>query len=771
MGFFKPSVLLIIIFCIILISCTYDLGSTSGNPPIIHWQYADVKRLDGIDARYANSDLLAGYSRFDKTTLQIRLDFLDLNQPGSYPINIYLNSKPGGISLEKTPSSILWDLKIEIDKNGLARLIDANTGNVLSGKLKSNITKRLDYLEIEIPLEFIDSNDTDIFVSVLDYSAEMVLDQLEPFSTAERTSPNPSPLLISFWDVLKSDTPAQLLRTWNGAHSGPYGTRHGLFHLFTAVEKYSIPVVLLDLKEPGHFPAFEYLDTMDVLRKMESDGLLVLPELAYGQDKALDEVLETNSDNSKKYGFRNHSFLFGTFKLNDLPPRSMAFSTTVSPYNILDIGNGIKLIPLPYSYKDYSTPITNQMEASGNRFPIELKQELINVALSPSNSDLVSIGESFQQSALGDPFISADFFEYIQNHPWIKPLNQIDLLDFPAQYSSNPLKPVCRDILCNPDPPDIVPHTVFNDEIPAALTYPTLLERVTTEMLNLPNNELSENVLLMYQQYFHPRSNSEFQSLQANYVGQIGHLIQAANWLESPEIVQKCFDFDWDGLPECILANEKIFSSYEIEGGRLLYLFIKNECGLISVIAPFSHYSVGLSDATNWNSMSGYLSDPYEVSGFLADQRDQIGNYHVQIGDGSLILSDPVKDIEKSFLLSKNELSLKVSYPNPARLSIPVPTGLNVDRSPDNESIIIQEIRGNKALNIFDKLSTNRSCVRIYIPGRDVQIISPKESIGLLKFPENPDTSYEPGYYLPFPFQLLQFNIINKQNINIISEN
>ncbi len=701
------------------------------------------------------------------------MDFLDLNQPDSPLIDIYLNSKAGGISLENSPSSILWDWKIEIGADNQARIIDTNTGNIFDGELRIRNIKHQDYLEIIIPLEYLDSkeNNIDIFVSVQDQAAESVLDVLGPFSTREHSSPNPAPLLISFWDVFKSDTPAQALRSWNGAHTGPYGTRHGLFHLLSAVEEYSIPVVLLDLKEPGHLSALEYMDSMDDIRKLESGGVLILPEVAFGQDLALDEVLEISSNYSKKYGVKNQSVIYGTYKLDALPPGSMAFSATASSRNLSDIGNGTRLIPLPSSYMDNSTPITNQIETSPSAFPMELKQELIEAALSPNNDDLVSIGESFLESALGDPSITAGFFSYIQNHPWIKPLSQKDLLNFPAHFSSNPLMTGCGNILCNPEAPNILPFTVLGDEIPADLTYPILKDQVTSDILNLPNNEIKESALLSYQQYFNPRSNIEFQRLQANYISQIGHLIQAAEWLESPENIQECNDFDWDGLPECILANKNIFSSIEIEGGRLLYLFMRNECGVIAVISPFSQYTVGLSDTTLWNNKNGYLSDPQEVSGFLADQLDQVGNYYVELADGKLILSDPVKKIEKSFVLSENELSVNVSYPNPARLSIPVPALLNSGLSPESESIIIRKNNSNGTLRNFDKLFADRSCVRILISGRDVQVNSPLESFDLLKFPENPDTPYKPGHYVPFPYNLFQFDMDGFQTVNFISEN
>ncbi len=51
-----------------------------------------------------------------------------------------------------------------------------------------------------------------------------------------------APLLLAFWDTLPAATPAQALRRWDGAHTGPFGKRHGLFRLLQTSAEAGVPV-------------------------------------------------------------------------------------------------------------------------------------------------------------------------------------------------------------------------------------------------------------------------------------------------------------------------------------------------------------------------------------------------------------------------------------------------------------------------------------------------------------------------------------------------
>ena len=46
-----------------------------------------------------------------------------------------------------------------------------------------------------------------------------------------------------FWNTLPSATPAQTLRRWDGAHTGPMGGKHGLSVLLQAAASQGVPLV------------------------------------------------------------------------------------------------------------------------------------------------------------------------------------------------------------------------------------------------------------------------------------------------------------------------------------------------------------------------------------------------------------------------------------------------------------------------------------------------------------------------------------------------
>ena len=85
--------------------------------------------------------------------------------------------------------------------------------------------------------------------------------------------PAKAPLLLAFWDALPANTPAQLLQRWDGAHTGPYGSRHGLKHLLAAVEEYEVPVALLDLKDPtSTLSGLDLIGQIAYIQQLEEQG-------------------------------------------------------------------------------------------------------------------------------------------------------------------------------------------------------------------------------------------------------------------------------------------------------------------------------------------------------------------------------------------------------------------------------------------------------------------------------------------------------------------
>ena len=108
-------------------------------------------------------------------------------------------------------------------------------------------------------------------------------DELSGFRLDDPAVTLSAPLLLTFYDTFAGRFPAEALRGWDGAHSGPRGERHGLRHLLAAVEDTQVPVVLLDLKEPENLSALDAMGRLPEIRRLAQAGLLLLPRNTGGE--------------------------------------------------------------------------------------------------------------------------------------------------------------------------------------------------------------------------------------------------------------------------------------------------------------------------------------------------------------------------------------------------------------------------------------------------------------------------------------------------------
>jgi hypothetical protein len=89
-------------------------------------------------------------------------------------------------------------------------------------------------------------------------------------------------LLLAFWDIFPAFSPAQSIRKWDGAHTGPYGERHGLALLLKNIKRYSTPAVLLDLRSPPALSALDHMQALSLVRELVNRKLLILPDVLPG---------------------------------------------------------------------------------------------------------------------------------------------------------------------------------------------------------------------------------------------------------------------------------------------------------------------------------------------------------------------------------------------------------------------------------------------------------------------------------------------------------
>ena len=110
---------------------------------------------------------------------------------------------------------------------------------------------------------------------------------------SEAPVPQPAPILLAFWNTFPATSPAQALRSWNGAHTGPFGGRHGLVNLLNAALKAKVPLTLVDIKTPSSLSA---LDTLgggtNLLHTLIRESLLSLPDVLPVESAAAGSLIQ-----------------------------------------------------------------------------------------------------------------------------------------------------------------------------------------------------------------------------------------------------------------------------------------------------------------------------------------------------------------------------------------------------------------------------------------------------------------------------------------------
>ncbi|MDP2995744.1 MAG: hypothetical protein Q8N46_11560, partial [Anaerolineales bacterium] len=248
--------LLVSAFCLLLIA------SCVPAPAHRDWVYADLRLLDPVDdTSTPSTDILAVYTRRFGSDLEIRVDLLDLPLTPDYHLQILLDTLPGG-----NP----WDLTIDIPTDGRPSVTPANSNlipRLIRDPWMDTVIVRFNRLDIPQLFTLQVASFTPGDSTPADVTDLVRSDALPPTQRA--------PLALVFWDVFPAATPAQALRRWDGAHTGPRGERHGLKHILDNAGQYGVPVALLDLKTPASLAALDYLGITPQIQSLTSHGLLI----------------------------------------------------------------------------------------------------------------------------------------------------------------------------------------------------------------------------------------------------------------------------------------------------------------------------------------------------------------------------------------------------------------------------------------------------------------------------------------------------------------
>ncbi len=391
--------------------------------------------IDPRDAHTASMDLLAVFSYRTEDAIHFRIDFLDIGRDQQPGLTVLIDSFPG--SRVKVPDAFefedQWEVILRIQPDQAPQI---NTGMDVAidpTQISVLYDPGLDFITLRAPIELVDPPGP-FEIALVSHAPgdDQPVDVLGPIRSDSPT-PMPLPILFVFWDVFPSATPAQAMRSWDGAHNGPAGERFGLRHLLKAVQTHPIPIVLSDLDQPGSLEGLYLLGAQAWIKALESQGLLMrsaflpaslcqeaarmrwptwlatfLPEYEKGSGSPSSKVMTCVDDEAPSLayllvaGFPSYSFRIAD---NRTDPFQTRF-THQEP----------RVIPLP------AGDLSESLGYDGGP-SLALRQEWARALNDKAEDEVFLINANFQNSFWGDPHSAMDTFHWIENHPWLQPIS------------------------------------------------------------------------------------------------------------------------------------------------------------------------------------------------------------------------------------------------------------------------------------------------------------------------------------------------------------
>ena len=724
--------------------------------PGVSWLRGDLRVIAGYDALLPEGDLIAAYTRVVDSDFQFRFDYLELNAPGGGDLYIALDTKPGGTN--KLPlagsSDVEWDTLLVLPAFSSPYALSAKGMDVQGtpAKTDSRFVLRNDLIPrvIRIPwqdyiLVAINKNTIPITnkgISIQAFStaqdSKQILDSIGPFNSSN-FPPQSAPVLLTFWNTFPAYSPAQSLRRWDGAHTGPFGERHGLSILLNNIQRFQVPAVLLDLRDPLSLSALDYIGAMPLVQKLVADKLLILPDLIPGSptfplfpmglpEWAEEKFLQDLQGISRQFGLPA-SDLFYSPRVLEQAPKGYSLSFSPRPPNQATLSKPTNPIPLPQQIPD-------EFLATPSGLPTAIKKILLDNALQinlqAGETPLLILGGDLVQSAFSDPLAGAATLSYIANHPWIDPVNSDQLRSMVSSFI-----------------PQFPPGNTKISSID--LFKPSAVLQQFPNHFQTPLDDLAwQSALSLYAAL--PPESEQLPALRANYSGQPGILLAAASWSNRPKQRADCSeDLDSDGTPECVLASENQFTVYDLDGARLIAYFYKSESGFHQIIAPSSQFVVGLSDPTTWQLNLGEGADSAGLHGAFMDNPPPWEPYEVIVSTNQIQFTSSRVETKKTFVLSKEGISVIIKHPGNIQTQVPI--------------AVDPWIRFTADWYAAYSYQANRSGYSFFLGKEKLFDVQTASSINIHSFldtsalfsrPEDPNFEYPEGHYLPYPMAVVE---------------
>ena len=701
--------------------------------PADPWQPQNVRWLNPCPA--AGTCQLAAFSARALTgAVQLRADFL---LPPSQPLPegqliLLADDRPGShlppsANLPAAFSSEDWDI---------AQILTVANGQppalVSVGEAAPSTPPRIlspsGALQWEMPTS-VDPGNLRLQLHWFPVSADSEVEVTDPFTLSD-PAPAQAPLLLVFWDTLDARTPAALLRSWDGAHAGPNGTRHGLKHLLAQAASAQVPLTLLDIKTPQSLQALELLGQIPALTALQQSGLLELADGSKTTPHAAAYALTQSHDLTASYGLLPANTAFAPAFSGDY---RTVFAYLPDASRLVVRRDSKRLIPLPAH--PYAAPTSLGVDAP-------LLRRLLLSAHSPGPFDGVTAGGSLAATAWSDA--DSTDLAYLASLPWVKILSMEELLAFTPAPAPNSL---CSDLFCTPRSLNLRPTSETGQILHADSAYAALQSSLASQLQSLPANSVTDAAWQAFQQAAQPTASYARQRLQANFLPNLRFLLYAAHWADSPVSRQDCIqDIDQDGQAECVLSNAQWLLILDPLGARLLTAVYADGGRAQPVIALPSQFAVGNSDPLDWKLSSGPLADPRDIPGAFFHPNEPLEVFTPSFSAETLTLSSPsgrqltaaLNSAEVNFTLLRSgdgltRLPLLLDPAACARTSVPFQsqdTVLSWNASPTQAFSLTRSAA---------QWSLSTSC----------------DSSSYLSLPEDPSRENPLGHYLPFPLAAL----------------
>ncbi len=701
---FKRIVPAALLFACIISQCTPAIlpdtssASPTGNP--LPWNAKQLRWISDGTYESDTPETAAVFSQWVSDTLFLRLDFL---RPPAPPFDLFIQFQSN-----PTDSQNATGIKITFQTNGRITLTPGETSpvqpeaeqlpsdqEILIIRIKNLSKKSARYLRFSSETASIKSDFTD-------------------WIDVQQTC-QPIPVHIAFSGVFKAVTPAQALRMWDGAHSGPNGTRHGLKYLLEAAKQYHFPITLLDYKNISSIELSQHMGLLQTIADLEKQGLLYLPENTVKDPELQTTLLSFNQAAAAQAGFAPSEWLYanidrpvsgfkGFFYASNLPADNQY---AASHYSLLPVLNDSRTYDISTSGLSHDW----------------LLNILKSKAAAPSGPPPIGLlGGNFPDTSWGEPQAIRSVFSYFQNHPWLKVISPKDA----ASFSKRPIADFsaqCSAVLCQTSFLELPENKPWSD------WYTQSIKKM---------NSLQSDVLQSQAAVFLSRisaiSDPHELHLSWQYRNTFDIFTLADLWAQKPARQVHCMD----DRQLCILSDTQTLAILSPTGAGMIALFHRSGQQLTQWVAPYSQNITSMSDPSLWKTNQGIASDPGMIEGSILTAEDRYSPYEYDLQQNSIVFTNSGRTTAVTYQLKNGSIYVDAIATEPKQWQM-----LFLAETFTNENHLLH-------LTGLEQIQCN------------ITMNPPPQSIHSFNIhqrsfdqPEDPSASAPSGYYLPFSYHLI----------------